>query len=37
MWSSIVGQANPNENRYYQIGYTPMAGFTLMGNITLKF
>ena len=37
VWSSIVGQANPNENRYYQIGYTPMAGFTLMGNITLKF
>ncbi len=37
VWSSIVGQKNPNENRYYQIGYTPMAGFTLMGNITLKF
>lgn len=37
VWSSIVGQNNPNENRYYQIGYTPMAGFTLMGNITLKF
>ena len=37
VWSSIVGQANPNENRYYQIGYTPMAGFTLIGNITLKF
>ncbi|MBO7068445.1 MAG: TonB-dependent receptor [Bacteroidaceae bacterium] len=26
-----------NDNRYYQIGYVPMAGFTCMGNITLKF
>lgn len=23
--------------RYYQIGYIPMAGFTMMGNITLRF
>ena len=26
-----------NDNRYYQIGFIPMAGFTAMGNITLKF
>lgn len=28
---------NPEGNRYTQIGYIPSAGFTLMGNITLKF
>jgi len=26
-----------NDNRYYQIGFVPMAGFTMMGNVTLKF
>lgn len=26
-----------NADRYYQIGFIPMAGFTAMGNITLKF
>ncbi len=26
-----------NDNRYYQIGFTPMAGFTMMGSVTLKF
>ena len=26
-----------NDNRYYQIGYMPMAGFTFMANLTLKF
>ena len=26
-----------NDNRYYQIGFMPMAGFTIMGNLTLKF
>ena len=26
-----------NDNRYYQIGFIPMAGFTLMGNVTLRF
>ena len=25
------------DNRYYQIGFIPMAGFTAMGNITLRF
>ncbi len=26
-----------NDNRYYQIGFVPMAGFTMMGNVTLRF
>jgi len=26
-----------NDNRYYQIGFIPMAGFSTMGNITLRF
>ncbi|MCI6551871.1 MAG: TonB-dependent receptor [Prevotella sp.] len=28
---------HPNDNRYYQLGFMPMAGFTALGNITLKF
>ena len=28
---------HPNDNRYYQIGFIPMSGFTMMGNVTLKF
>ena len=28
---------HPNENRYYQIGFIPMSGFTMMGNVTLRF
>ena len=26
-----------NDNRYYQIGFVPMAGFTMMGSMTLRF
>ena len=26
-----------NDNRYYQIGFIPMAGFTMAGNLTLRF
>ena len=26
-----------NDKRYYQIGFIPMAGFTMMGNVTLRF
>ena len=26
-----------NDNRYYQIGFIPMAGFTMMGNVTVRF
>lgn len=37
VYSSIVGEAYPETNRYYQIGYVPMAGFTMMGNVTLRF
>lgn len=37
VYSAIVGEKYPENNRYYQLGYIPMAGFTAMGNITLKF
>ena len=37
VYSAIVGSDYPETNRYYQIGYIPMAGFTAMGNITLRF
>ena len=38
VYSSIVEDyGHPNENRYYQIGFIPMAGFTAMSSITLKF
>ena len=26
-----------NDNRYYQLGFTPTAGFTAMGSLTLRF
>ena len=28
---------HPNDNRYYQIGFIPAAGFTAMGSATLRF
>ncbi len=28
---------HPNDNRYYQIGFIPMSGFTVLGNLTLRF
>ena len=39
VYSAILkGYGNhPNDNRYYQIGFVPMAGFTMMGNVTLRF
>ena len=38
VYSSIVEEyGHPNENRYYQIGFIPMAGTTVMGNLTLRF
>ena len=37
VWSAIVGNAYPAYDRYYQIGYTPMSGTTIMGNVTLRF
>ncbi len=38
VYSSILeGYNHPNENRYYQIGFIPMAGRTVMGAVTLRF
>ena len=37
VYSAILSDSHHNENRYYQIGYMPMAGFTMMGNVTLRF
>ena len=38
VYSAIAeSYGHPNDNRYYQIGFMPMAGFTVMGNLTLKF
>ena len=28
---------HPNDNRYYQIGFIPMSGRTVMGSMTLRF
>ena len=28
---------HPNDNRYYQIGFIPMAGFTVQGSVTVRF
>ena len=37
VYSSIVGDDYPEQGRYYQIGYIPAAGFTVMGNVKFKF
>ena len=38
VYSSILeGFGHPDSNRYYQIGFIPMAGRTIMGSISLKF
>lgn len=38
VYSAICESAgHSNDNRYYQIGYIPMAGTTVMGSVTLKF
>lgn len=37
VYSAIVGNTHPNDNRYYQTGYTPMAGFAAMVTLTVKF
>lgn len=37
VYSAIVGEDHPESNRYYQIGYMPMAGFTVMGHVALRF
>ncbi len=37
VYSAIVGESYPESNRYYQIGYIPMSGFTVMGSVSLRF
>ena len=37
VYSAIVGNTYPENNRYYQIGYMPMAGFNMMCSVTLRF
>lgn len=38
VYSTILDSyGHPNENRYYQIGFMPAAGFTAMGSVTLRF
>ena len=38
VYSAIYASGgHPNDNRYYQIGFTPMAGRTVMGSLTLRF
>lgn len=38
VYSSILDHdGHPNENRYTQIGFIPMAGFNMMGSVAVKF
>ena len=38
VYSAIYASGgHPNDNRYYQIGFIPMAGFTVQGGITIRF
>ena len=38
VYSAIYESGGHNDdNRYYQIGFIPMAGFTLQGGVTLRF
>ena len=38
VYSAIAeSYGHTNDNRYYQIGFIPMAGFTAMGCITIRF
>jgi len=38
VYSAIYASGgHPNDNRYYQIGFIPMAGRTVMGSLTLRF
>ena len=37
VYSAIVGNTYPEANRYYQIGYIPMAGFNMTGSVTIRF
>ena len=38
VYSAIYASGgHPDGNRYYQIGFIPVAGFTAMGHVTLRF
>ena len=38
VYSAIYASGgHTNDNRYYQIGFIPMAGFTMAGSVTLRF
>ena len=38
VYSAIYASGgHPNDNRYYQIGFIPVAGFTVIGHVTLRF
>lgn len=38
VYSAYTSSKTPDDGqRYYQLGFVPMAGFTCMGNITLRF
>ena len=38
VYSAIYASGgHPNENRYYQIGFIPVAGFTAIGHLTMRF
>jgi len=38
VYSAIAeSYAHTNDNRYYQLGFVPMAGFTMAANMTLRF
>ena len=38
VYSAIYASGgHPNDNRYYQIGFIPVAGFSVIGHVTLRF
>lgn len=37
VYSAIVGDDYPANDRYYQIGYIPTSGSTIMGSVTIRF
>ena len=37
VYSAILGDTYPNNNRYYQIGFIPAAPFSALAHLTLKF
>ena len=38
VYSAIYASGgHPNDHRYYQIGFFPVAGFTALGHVTLRF